>query len=358
MATEKYPVQVAVKDEQGKIIHQGTLKVSDKRPVDSRTFDNLSAGKYKVEYTPPDGFVVSPSKSSDHTLTGDRNTLKVGIELKESTVNESSSSQANSFSEPVPSPSPLAKILWLTPISLLVFGSLKLPIDFLPNTALTISRMEPVKFLPTSKPNYIRRKPEIIDKPRFASEGGQPVATSLSKLDNQLKKCLITNIRDISGIPTFVGLVRNLTLVEVPNEALRKEATQLYDQAYRFRKILDGCDPKLGSELLAANSPETNSIQPTSFGMPMVGMAQSLRAITIWNCHGKPHSANFRSTPAIANWAILGMVRYGQPAYLTGRIQEADGVVWHQVIAPTAVADPGRYIAPNQPGWIAGCFVQ
>jgi hypothetical protein len=84
----------------------------------------------------------------------------------------------------------------------------------------------------------------------------------------------------------------------------------------------------------------------------------NLPSFTISTCNGISSDANLRSAPTIQPWAVVGVVTAGQQVLLTGRTVQADGETWHEVIAPTPVSISGTPIQPNQPGWIAGCFVR
>lgn len=357
MSTQKYPVRVAVKDDKGKVVRECTLNVSNSHPSDSHTFNDLSAGEYNVEYTPPDGFELTSSPSSHHTFTSDRNGLKVGVKLVGSAPTELSASQDSSLSEPALSP--IGKILGLTVVSLVIFGTLRLPIDFFPKTSQpNTSEAQQIRSLSRPIRTNASGQPETRMEFTTASIEGQSKAASLSALGNKLRTCLVTNIRDVSGVPTLSDLAKNVTLVEVTDEQIRKEATELYDKVGRLRQILQGCDPKLAHEIIAAKIHGTSPNQLDPNVGASEGVVQSVSSVTISTCNGTPSDAYFRSAPTLAEWAILGVVERGQQGYLTGRTYEADGVVWYETIVPGAVANSGTQITQNQVGWIADCFVQ
>lgn len=111
------------------------------------------------------------------------------------------------------------------------------------------------------------------------------------------------------------------------------------------------------------HSQESNSVpsssphpvaSPPGIQSPLAG----LPSVVVQSCRGIPSNANFRSTPALAQWAVLGEIQAGQRVYLTGQTVQADGEDWHEAIAPAVIPDPGKAISPNRIGWIASCFVQ
>lgn len=109
-----------------------------------------------------------------------------------------------------------------------------------------------------------------------------------------------------------------------------------------------------------APSPSRPVQTPISSSQPpaMAQSSSSLPSVMIQSCDGIPSGANFRFAPTLAQWAILGEIQVGQRVYLTGQTVRADGKTWHEAISPGAIPDPGKTISPNQPGWVASCFVQ
>lgn len=113
----------------------------------------------------------------------------------------------------------------------------------------------------------------------------------------------------------------------------------------------------LGVKLASSKSTQSTAQQPAQTSIP-VSVSQNptiksqpqpvlkLPSITISTCNGELGDANFRSTPSMANSAIVGVIESGQQVYLTGRTVEADGEVWHEATHE------------GLPGWIAGCFVR
>lgn len=83
--------------------------------------------------------------------------------------------------------------------------------------------------------------------------------------------------------------------------------------------------------------------------------------VQINTCNGKVTRANFRELPTLDSSVILGEVRWGDSVRLKGRVIRADGMMWHEAVAPSLV--PSRRPAaqnklePGQTGWIADCFV-
>lgn len=111
------------------------------------------------------------------------------------------------------------------------------------------------------------------------------------------------------------------------------------------------------------NSQESHSVpfsSPHPIGSPPGNQSSlaGLPSVVIRSCKGIPSSANFRSAPTLAQWAVLGEIQAGQRVYLTGQTVQADGEIWHEAIAPAVIPDPGKAVSPNQIGWIASCFVQ
>ena len=132
----------------------------------------------------------------------------------------------------------------------------------------------------------------------------------------------------------------------------------------------------LGVKLASSKAPQTTAQQPAKLPLSTaqtsipVSVSQNptiklqpqpvskLPSIIISSCNGELGDANFRSSPSMANSAIAGVIESGQSVYLTGRIVQSDGEVWHEVTFPGASRDPGRESATDQTGWIAGCFVR
>lgn len=83
MPTQQYPVRIAVKDQAGNTIRECTLNLSDGERFSSHTFQELPPGEYSVEYTPPHGFDLTSANPTRQTLSGEQNTLQVGVEFKE-----------------------------------------------------------------------------------------------------------------------------------------------------------------------------------------------------------------------------------------------------------------------------------
>ena len=109
---------------------------------------------------------------------------------------------------------------------------------------------------------------------------------------------------------------------------------------------------------LTARNTKTAQQPPTDPKPQPIAAASQLLSITISSCNGELGDANFRSSPSMAVSAIAGVIESGQSVYLTGRIVQSDGEVWHEVTFPGASRDPGRESATDQTGWIAGCFVR
>ena len=78
-------------------------------------------------------------------------------------------------------------------------------------------------------------------------------------------------------------------------------------------------------------------------------------------CNGEANNAHFRESPTLVATSILGAIKRGDWVYLTGKQMQADGVRWHEAIAPTLYPTVNKgaqnHLAPNQTGWIASCFV-
>lgn len=343
----KIPVRVALKDPLGKVVDESTLYVSGHHKSDSHTFHNLPPNGGTVEYTAPEGYSLD---SSTYRLTGDEDSIEVGINLQES---QPASNVVNSDSQSLNSP--LEPILWLTAISLLVFGTLTLPIDFFSKLFSPKTPQSPsVSFSTGTRKESTIGQREITLELTTTPVEKQSVSTNSSQFVSGLRACFEENLRDITEIPTLSDLAKKVTLLEVSDKQIRDQALQLYENVDRFRKMLKGCDPKLAKYLLEVRNSTIASNQLISIPSTAVTATRSLFPITISNCNGTESSANFRVVPAPSQAVILGFVPQGQQVYLTGKTISH----WHEAIAPGAVPDPGKVISPNQPGWIASCFVQ
>jgi hypothetical protein len=343
MSEQKHPVHVAVQNEADQTSDKCTLYVSESNPIDDHTFENLPAGTYTITYTPPEGFAMESPYPTQQTLDGDINTLRVGVQLKEFDSREGSAAGEASSAGSTASVNPLLLLVGLAAVSLAVLGTFRLPLDFFTrsSTANTVQPQQTTT-LQSNKTN-----------PRSPSE-----PTFISQLDSQLRACLTANIRDLSGIPTLAGLVKDITLVKVTDAQVRAEVTLLYKQVDRLRRILQGCDPKLAREILAASDrEEVSTLSDSTYG-GSENTSQSFSFATLSTCDGSDRNAYFRSNPTLAKEAILGEIEQGKKIYLTGRVYKADGVVWREVIASSSIVDPRQQIMPNRSGWIANCFVR
>ena len=66
--------------------------------------------------------------------------------------------------------------------------------------------------------------------------------------------------------------------------------------------------------------------------------------------------------PTLDPTSVLGVVAYGDSLHLTGRMIQADGIVWYEAIAPDLYSSPDagaqNRLEASQTGWIASYFVQ
>jgi hypothetical protein len=340
MSEQKHPVHVAVQNEAGKTIGECTLHVSEHNRIGEHNFENLPAGTYTITYTPPEGFTMESSYPSQKTLNGDINTLRVGVQFKETEYREDSAAEKASFSGSTASVNPLLLLVGLAAVSLAVLGTFRIPLDFFPRS---------------STANTIQPQQSISSQSSRTNSRSSSEPTFTSQLDSQLRACLTTNIRDLSGIPTLTGLAKDITLVEVTDAQVREEVTLRYKQIDRLRRILRGCDPKLAREILAASDRE--EISNLSYSPNATAKNTSHSSTILSTCDGSNRNAYFRSNPTLAEWAILGEIEQGKQVYLTGRVHRADDVFWREAIASDIIAYPGRQIMSNQAGWIANCFV-
>lgn len=343
MSTQRHSVHVNIKDWKGKKVSNHTFHVSNNNRIDSHTFSDLPDGDYLIECNLPPGIELKSDSSTLKVREGE-GTLSITLE-ELSNSKKFFSEESSTSSQKISSNGSFTPLLGASVASLFLLGNLKLPIDF-------FSKLSPPRM---TQSQGVR----ATEKPSGMNSVGQSEATSLSVLDDKLRKCLITNIRDVARIPTLSGLARKVTLLTITDEEVRTEANLLYDKVHRLRKILKGCDPKLASDLIAIRNREANSTQSPYSNIGASGQLSQLSyPITISHCNGRLGSANFRSAPTLAEWAILGHVEQGQKAYLTGRTEAVDGEIWHEAIAPIIVVDPGKQVTPNQYGWIASCFVR
>jgi hypothetical protein len=110
-----------------------------------------------------------------------------------------------------------------------------------------------------------------------------------------------------------------------------------------------------------ASPPSTlaNSPDPVSSQAPQSGTQSNL--LRIHTCNGEVSRANFREFPTLNPSAILGEIKWGDSVRLKGRVIQAEGVMWHEAIAPALASsrEPAaqNQLEPGQTGWIAGCFV-
>jgi hypothetical protein len=99
---------------------------------------------------------------------------------------------------------------------------------------------------------------------------------------------------------------------------------------------------------------------PLNFSLPPQPKTPS-NLVQIKTCNGRASRANFRELPTLDSSAILGEIRWGDWVRLKGRVIQADGVIWHEAVAPALILSR-RSAAQNQlesgqTGWIADCFV-
>lgn len=231
------PVKVNLKNADGKEISNAIINVPN-----SHEFHNLPSGKYIVTLTAPDNFKLTDSKPVNFNFSGEKNTVKVTIGLKDIAPSGSSPNKEDPTNTQ-------AGLIILAMLSAVLLANLSMVEDIFPPVPPT--KKPAVSEIGESSSKSVREKNRSYELPL--------------EVESSLRKCLKKNLKRLLNIPSLSDLIESLNDDNEDSKSEFQEQTiLLYKRVKELRATIEDCDPTLIQEIIAADNQQITQSQSQS----------------------------------------------------------------------------------------------